>query len=163
VPSAIVLGNQPSPLAGYPTVDTGAIAAPPAATTADFFATSLLETGDTAALLTTGFACNAFALTAFLAATFGAGAAFVLTTAFATGFFGTAFVGVTGFADTGFLLATFFVAAAAFTAGFDFFEGDAFLTSVGAACFSTEASIKNFERSLTLASHAGAGPRPLHV
>jgi len=159
------------------------------ATTA-FFAGVCLELAD-AVLLAADFAVTFFAFTAFFPATFfidvAAGlsdedgeapaflaatflaATFVLTAfsaaaaAFATGFFGTAFVGATGFAGIAFLLAIFFVATADFTADFAFFAGAAFLTSLGAAFFSAEASIKNFERSLTLASHAGAGPRPLHV
>ena len=166
-------------------------ASPPVARAADFFATTaffatvclesaaavLLATGFAVTFLAltaffagaffidvaTGFADDAFALTAFPAATFGAGAAFVVTTAFPIGFFGTAFVGVTGFAGTGFLLAAFFVPTGDFTADFALFEGAAFLRSACAALGSAEPSIKNFERSLTLASHAGAGPRPLHV
>src|SRR6201999_3722317 len=51
--------------------------------------------------------------------------------------------------------------AADFLPAADFFAGAAFLLADRAT--SGAAPIRNLERSFALASHAGAGPRPLHV
>src|SRR6266702_2722844 len=89
------------------------------------------------------------------------------TAFFATGFFTAAFLVTTFFADGALVTARPFFAltfvAAAF-GGAVFFV--AFLTGAGfevVAAPSSAPAIRNFERSLAPASHAGAGPRPLQV
>ncbi|RQZ98989.1 hypothetical protein DF055_25485 [Burkholderia cepacia] len=65
------------------------------------------------------------------------------------------------FLATAFLATVFFVAATFFAAIFlaAGLTGFAF----GAVATSLSPAIKNFDRSFTLASQAGARPRPLHV
>ena len=74
---------------------------------------------------------------------------------------------------TAFLVAAFFAApflatadfAAAFFAATFFTGTDTFFVTSGfdSIALSAAPAIRNFVRSLALASHAGAGPRPLHV
>ncbi len=99
-----------------------------------------------------------------------------LAGATATGLFGARFAGaflaavfltVAFFANAGFGSALAFVAATAFS--FTFLVTAHFTVAlVDETAFAPEApssaaTIRNFERSLAPANHAGAGPRPLHV
>lgn len=102
--------------------------------------------GRCSAFFAGAFFVTGFFAWAFLTAAFFAGAGFVT----ALTFFATAFLAAT-FVPATFLVAAFFTAA--LVAGADFEVDDT----------SSAAAIRNFERSLAPASHAGVRPRPLHV
>ncbi|GJH05676.1 hypothetical protein CBA19C8_33985 [Paraburkholderia terrae] len=85
----------------------------------------------------------------------------------ATASFAVAFVTAAFFAGVGFVTALTFFAATVFPVTFFVaaFFAAAFLgeTAFESEAPSAAATIRNFERSLAPANHAGAGPRPLHV